>query len=40
MMQHVAHLLLGFAEHDYDMVMEALGDAGILREDMPDLPGF
>jgi ubiquinone biosynthesis protein len=40
MMQHVAHLLLGFAEHDYDMVMEALEDAGILREDMPNLLDF
>lgn len=40
MMQHVAHLLLGFAEHDYDMVMEALEDAGILREDMPHLQDF
>ncbi|MCX5883642.1 MAG: AarF/ABC1/UbiB kinase family protein [Deltaproteobacteria bacterium] len=25
-MRHVSHLLLGFAEHDYDMVLEALGD--------------
>ena len=40
MMQHVAHLLLGFAEHDFDMVMEALGDAGILREDMPNRQEF
>jgi ubiquinone biosynthesis protein len=40
MMQHVAHLLLGFAEHDFDMVMEALGDAGILREGMPNLQEF
>jgi ubiquinone biosynthesis protein len=39
-MRHVAHMLLGFAEHDYDMVMEALGDAGILREDMPNLQDF
>jgi len=40
MMRHVAHLLLGFAEHDYDMVMEALRDAGILREDMTNLQDF
>ena len=40
MMRHVARLLLGFAEHDYDMVLEALGDAGILREDMPNLQDF
>ena len=39
-MLHVAQLLLGFAERDYDMVMEALQDAGILREDMPNLQDF
>ncbi len=39
-MLHVAQLLLGFAEHDYDVVMEALQDAGILREDMPNLQDF
>jgi ubiquinone biosynthesis protein len=40
MMRHVAHLLLGFAERDYDMVMEALEDAGILRQDMANLQEF
>lgn len=40
MMRHVAHILLGFAEHDYDMVVQALGDAGILREDMTNLQDF
>ncbi len=40
LMRHVAHLLLGFAEHDYDMVMEALEDAGILRQDMAILQEF
>lgn len=40
MMRHVAHLLLGFAEHDYDMVMEALEDAGILRPNMENLQEF
>jgi ubiquinone biosynthesis protein len=40
MMGHVAHLLLGFAEHDYDMVMDALGEAGILHEDMLNLQDF
>jgi ubiquinone biosynthesis protein len=39
-MLHVAQLLLGFAEHDYLMVMESLQDAGILREDMPNLQDF
>ncbi len=40
MMHHVAHLLLGFAEHDYAMVMEALQDAGIIHEDMKDIVMF
>jgi len=40
MMQHIALLLVGFAEHDYDKVMEALRQAGILRKDMPDLLEF
>ena len=40
MMHHVAHLLLGFAEHDYGMVMEALQDVGIIREDMKDIVMF
>jgi len=39
-MLHVAQLLLGFAEHDYDMVMGSLQDAGILREDMPNRQDF
>lgn len=40
MMQHVAYLLLGFSEHDYDMVMESLRDAGIIPEDMKDTGSF
>ena len=40
MMHHVAHMLLGFAEHDYAMVMEALQDAGIIHEDMKDIVMF
>ena len=32
MMQHLAHLFLGYAAHDYDLVMEALIGAGLLDE--------
>ena len=39
MMRHIAHLFLGYAEHDYDMVMDALMDAGLINEDM-DLKAF
>lgn len=39
MMREVANLFLGYAEHDYDMVMDALMDAGLINEDM-DLPVF
>ncbi|MFH2220487.1 MAG: AarF/ABC1/UbiB kinase family protein [Pseudomonadota bacterium] len=36
-MQQVAHLFLGYAEHDYDMVMDALSDAGLIDEETMDL---
>jgi ubiquinone biosynthesis protein len=29
-MMQIAHLFLGFAEHDYDMVMEAFEAAGLV----------
>ncbi len=32
MMEHLAHLFLGYAAHDYDLVMEALIGAGLLDE--------
>ena len=32
MMHHLAHLFLGYAAHDYDLVMEALIGAGLLDE--------
>ena len=38
-MRQIANLFLGYAEHDYDMVMDALMDAGLINEDM-DLKGF
>lgn len=31
-MSQVANLFLGFAEHDYDLVMDALDDAGLFHE--------
>jgi ubiquinone biosynthesis protein len=39
-MQHIANLFLGYAEHDYDMVMEALLDTELINEDTVDLKGF
>lgn len=39
MMRRIAHIFLGYAEHDYDMVMDALMDAGLVTEDM-DLRSF
>ena len=32
MMEHLAHLFLGYAAHDYDLVMEALIGAGLLDD--------
>lgn len=39
-MQQIANLFLGFAEHDYDMVMDALLDADLIDEDTMDLKSF
>ncbi len=39
MMRQIANLFLGYAEHDYDMVMDALSDAGLINEEM-DLVSF
>jgi len=33
-MRQVANLFLGYAEHDYDMIMDALMDAGLINEQM------
>jgi ubiquinone biosynthesis protein len=38
-MRQIANLFLGYAEHDYDMVMDALMDAGLINENM-DLKAF
>jgi ubiquinone biosynthesis protein len=39
-MQQIANLFLGFAEHDYDMVMDALLDADLIDEETMDLKSF
>ena len=39
LMIQIARLFLGYAEHDYNLVMESLLDAGIIDEDM-DLNAF
>ena len=39
MMRQIANLFLGYAEHDYSMVMDALMEAGLINEDM-DLKAF
>ena len=39
-MQHVAHILLGYAEHDYDMVMDALSGAGLIDDQTMDIKSF
>jgi ubiquinone biosynthesis protein len=36
-MMQIAHLFLGFAEHDYDMVMEAFEAAGLVDPRTMDL---
>ncbi len=40
MMQHIANLFLGYAEHDYDLVMDALRGAGLIHEERLDLVQF
>jgi len=40
MMMQIANLFLGYAEHDYDLVMEALANAGLIDEDKFDLQSF
>jgi ubiquinone biosynthesis protein len=40
MMRQIAHLFLGYAEHDYDLIMEALKNAGLVTEGRMDLKQF
>jgi ubiquinone biosynthesis protein len=39
-MRQVANIFLGYAEHDYDMVMDAFLDAGLIDEEAIDLDSF
>ena len=39
-MEHIANLFLGYAEHDYDLVMEALMDTELINEKTMDLKNF
>jgi ubiquinone biosynthesis protein len=39
-MRHIANIFLGYAEHDYDMVMDALLGAGLIHEEGMDLAEF
>ncbi|UCD80382.1 MAG: AarF/ABC1/UbiB kinase family protein, partial [Desulfobacterales bacterium] len=39
-MMQLANVLLGYAEHDYNMIMEALEDAGLISEDTVNLRNF
>jgi ubiquinone biosynthesis protein len=39
-MMQIANIFLGYAEHDYDLVMEALEDAGLIHEEAMDLKSF
>jgi len=39
-MHYVANLFLGYAEHDYDLVMKALLDAELINEKTMDLKSF
>jgi ubiquinone biosynthesis protein len=39
-MLQIAHLFLGYAEHDYDMVMEAFESAGLINPDTMNLKRF
>jgi ubiquinone biosynthesis protein len=40
MMRQIANIFLGYAEHDYDVIMEAFLDAGLLNEETMDLESF
>jgi ubiquinone biosynthesis protein len=40
MMHQLANILLGFAEHDYNLVMDALWDAGLINDETMDLENF
>lgn len=39
-MLQIAHIFLGYAEHDYDMIIDALCEAGLIDPASVDLAGF
>jgi ubiquinone biosynthesis protein len=39
-MRQIANIFLGYAEHDYDLVMEAFLEAGLIDEETIDLDSF
>jgi ubiquinone biosynthesis protein len=39
-MMQIANIFLGYAEHDYDMIMDALVDAGLVHADKIDMDAF
>ena len=39
-MMQIANLFLGYAEHDYDLIMDALQEAGLIESDTVDLNSF
>ena len=39
-MMQIAHLFLGFSEHDYDMIMEAFESAGLVNPRAMDMKNF
>ena len=39
-MMQIANIFLGYAEHDYDMIMDAFMDAGLIHADQIDLDVF
>jgi ubiquinone biosynthesis protein len=39
-MLHLANIFLGYAEHDYDLVVEAFLEAGLISEEVMDMESF
>ena len=40
LMRQIANVFLGYAEHDYDMIIEAFLEAGLIDEETMDLDSF
>ena len=40
LMRQIANVFLGYAEHDYDMIIEAFLEAGLIDEETMDLDNF